>query len=125
MYLLRTIRKFVFGLTAIAVISYGLTLFAQQKQKGLTPPPKPTATNDPSDTDAKTKSTSGLFTASDGSPFAVGERLVYSVSLVGFPTAARIESEVVERGRFFGQESYQIRTKVESLGQVRSLFGEI
>src|SRR5262249_17826920 len=48
-----------------------------------------------------------------------------NVSLVGFPTAARIETEVVERGQFFGQESYQIRTKVDSLGQVRSLFGEI
>jgi hypothetical protein len=33
--------------------------------------------------------------------------------------------EVVGQGQFFGQESYQLRTKVESLGQVRSLFGDI
>ncbi len=33
--------------------------------------------------------------------------------------------EVSDRGQFFGQESYQIKTKVETIGQVRSLFGEI
>jgi hypothetical protein len=33
--------------------------------------------------------------------------------------------EVAAQGQFFGQESYQLRTRVETLGQVRSLFGDI
>src|SRR5262245_45980464 len=125
MHFLRTVRKFVFGLLAVAIISYGLTLFAQQKQKGLTPPPKPIVSNTVNETNSESKTEESRPYNLNGAPFVVGERLVYGVSLIGFPTAGRIEMEVAERGQFFGQESYQIRTKVESLGQVRSLFGEV
>jgi hypothetical protein len=83
----------------------------------LTPPPKPTSPKPPS--------TNAANVPSNGSPFVVGERLSFSVSWSNFPTAARLEMEVAERGQFFGQESYQIKTKVETIGPVRSLFGEI
>src|SRR5262245_25305526 len=33
--------------------------------------------------------------------------------------------EVVGQGQFYGQESYQLRSKVETLGQMRSLFGDV
>jgi hypothetical protein len=120
---LRPARKFILGSFAVAFISfgilggcYGLILHAQQQPQGLTPPPKSTT--------PKTSATDNANTF-DGAPFVVGERLVYSVSWGGFGTAARIESEVAERGQFFGHESYQIRTKVETIGQVRSLFGDL
>lgn len=117
MSFLRTFRRVTFGLLAIAVVSYGLTLYAQQQNPGLTPPPKP-VTPQPSPT-------ASPINAPGGAPFVVGERLTYNVSWSNFPTAARIEMEVAGQGQFFGQESYQLRTKVETFGQVRSLFGDI
>ncbi len=117
MSFLRTFRRVTFGLLAIAVVSYGLTLYAQQQNPGLTPPPKP-VTPQPS-------LTASPINAPGGAPFVVGERLTYNVSWSNFPTAARIEMEVAGQGQFFGQESYQLRTKVETFGQVRSLFGDI
>jgi hypothetical protein len=108
---LRSVRQiFVVGLLAIGVISFGLRLYAQQGG-GLTPPPKPAAP--PAATAA---------IAADGSPFVVGERLLFNVTWSNFPTAAQLEMEVAEQGQFFGQESFQIKTKVETRGQVRSLF---
>jgi hypothetical protein len=106
-------RKVIFGLAAVAAISYGLTLYAQQQTGGLTPPPKPSS-NQPAPANSRA-----------AAPFVVGERLIYNVSWSSFPSAARIEMEVAEQGQFYGQESYQLRTKVETLGQVRSLFGDI
>lgn len=114
---LRISRKIILGLLAVAAISYGLTLYAQQQNPGLTPPPKPISSQ-PSPTMAPANS-------NGGSPFVVGERLVYNVSWSSFPSAARIEMEVAGQGQFFGQESYQVRSKVETLGQVRSLFGDV
>ncbi len=122
MHSYRNIRKAVIGLLACVSLlagSYGLTLYAQQRNQGLTPPPKPAGSPIPADADQTTAS------PDSGTSFVAGERLVYSVSLSGFPTAARIEMEVTERGQFFGQDCFQLRTKVESLGQVRSLFGEL
>ncbi len=116
MSFLRTTRKVIFGLVALAVISYGLTLYAQQQAGGLTPPQKPVSSQ-PSPT--------GTPTNSSGAPFIIGERLTYHVSWSSFPSAARIEMEVAGQGQFFGQESYQLQTRVETLGQVRSLFGDI
>jgi hypothetical protein len=110
-------RKIIFGLLAVAAISYGLTLYAQQQNPRLTPPPKPISSQ-PSSTAPSTNS-------NGGSPLVVGERLVYNVSWSSFPSAARIEMEVAGQGQFFGQESYQLRSKVETLGQVRSLFGDV
>lgn len=117
MSFLRTVRKVTFGLLAIAAISYSLRLYAQQQNPQLTPPPKPTSLQ-PSPTTTQVNSR-------DGAAFIVGERLVYNVSWSSFPSAARIEMEVAGQGQFYGQESYQLRSKVETLGQVRSLFGDV
>jgi hypothetical protein len=119
---IRTIRKILFGVIAVAGVSYSLTLYAQQNQQILTPPSKPSGS---AATASETKIVQPEASSDAKPPFEIGERMVYGVSLVGFPTAGRIEMEVVDRGSFFGVESYQIRTKVESLGQVRSLFGDI
>jgi hypothetical protein len=116
MSFLSTFRRIGFGLAALALISCGLTLYAQQQTTGLTPPPRPAASQ-------PTPTTSQVNPA--GGAFVVGERLVYNVSWSSFASAARLEMEVAGQGQFFGQESYQLRTRVETLGQVRSLFGDI
>ncbi|MCI0338844.1 MAG: DUF3108 domain-containing protein [Acidobacteria bacterium] len=119
----RSVRIFVIGILAIGIISYGLRLYAQQGGGGggLTPPPKPSTPN-PSPTGKAANVSAGV---TDGPPFVVGERLSFNVSWSNFSTAARLELEVTERGQFFSQDSFQIKTKVETSGQVRSLFGEI
>ncbi len=111
------IRNVFFGLLTLATVSYGLHHYAQQQPRGLTPPPRPAGGNS---SDASAGSAAG-----EGAPFVVGERLAYNVSWSTFSTAARIEMEVADRGLFFGHESYQIRARVETLGEIRSLFGEI
>ncbi|MEK7832883.1 MAG: DUF3108 domain-containing protein, partial [Acidobacteriota bacterium] len=125
----RLARKIVFGLIAVAAISYGWTLYAYQQQGKLTPPPKPaeskiqsTASSSPVTGAAVSANESSGY---DGTTLRVGERLTYNVTFSEFAVAGRIEMEVVEQGTFFGQDGYQIRTKAESVGQVRSLFGEI
>ena len=118
----KSVRKAIFGFLAIAAISYGWKLYAYQQQRGgLTPPPRPGITKKSSSTPTLTNQPSN----DEGLPLRVGERLNYNVSWADFPTAARMEMEVVERGIYFGQDSYQIRAKLETLGQVRSLFGDI
>ncbi len=117
MSFLVTFRRICFGLVAVALACYGLTLYAQQQRPGLTPPPKPTG--------PQPSPTTSPISSPVGTPFVVGERLTYNVSWTNFPTAARVEIEVASQGQFFGEESYQLRTRVETLGQVRSLFGDI
>ncbi len=118
----KSVRKAILGLLAVAMIGYGWKLYAYQQQRGgLTPPPQPGITKTPS----SKPSLANQVSNNDGSPLRVGERLSYNVSWSDFATAARLEMEVVERGIYFGQDSYQIRAKVETLGQVRSLFGDI
>lgn len=115
-------RKAIFGLLAITMIGYGWKLYAyQQGRGGLTPPPQPNIAKTPSSKPSPTNQSSN----SEGSPLRVGERLSYNISWADFATAGRLEVEVVERGIYFGQDSYQIRAKVETLGQVRSIFGDI
>ncbi len=58
-------------------------------------------------------------------PFQVGEKLSFNVSWANFVTAARLEMEVTGQGAFFGQQGYQLRTRVETLGYVRTLFTEV
>ncbi len=87
---------------------------AQQPSGGsLTPPskaepPKPT-----------------LNAPASARPFQIGEKLSFNVSWANFVTAARLELEVAGQGAFFGQQGYQLRTKVSTLGYVRTLFNEI
>jgi hypothetical protein len=115
MSLAKTTRKAILGSLAVAAISYGLRLYAQQQNGSLTPPPK-AGSSRPAPTSED---------SNGGSPLVVGERLVYNVSWSGFPSAARLETEVVAQGQFYGRESYQLRSRVETLGQVRSLFGDV
>src|SRR6185312_10257010 len=105
MSLAKTTRKATLGLLAVAAISYGFRLYAQQQNGQLTPPPKATAPQ-PS---PYSENSNG------GSPLVVGERLVYNVSWSSFPTAARVEMEVAAQGQFYGRESYQLRSRVETL----------
>jgi hypothetical protein len=58
-------------------------------------------------------------------PFQVGEKLSFNVSWANFVTAARLELEVAGQGAYFGQQGYQLRTKVSTLGYVRTIFNEI
>ncbi|HEU0184622.1 MAG TPA: DUF3108 domain-containing protein [Blastocatellia bacterium] len=115
MSLAKTTRKAVLGLLGVAAISYGLRLYAQQQNGQLTPPPKAPSSQ------ASTNSEN----SNSGSPLVVGERLIYNVSWSGFPSAARVEMEIAAQGQFYGRESYRLRSRVETLGQVRSLFGDI
>ena len=58
-------------------------------------------------------------------PFQVGEKLSFNVAWANFGTAARLEMEVAGQGAFFGQQGYQLRTKITTLGKTRSLFTEV
>jgi hypothetical protein len=115
MSLAKTTRKAILGSLAVAAISCGLRFYAQQQDGRLTPPPKTTSSR-PAPTSEN---------SNGGSPLVVGERLVYNVSWSSFPSSARVEMEVAAQGQFYGRESYQLRSRVETLGQVRSLFGEV
>ena len=115
MSLAKTTRKAILGSLAVAAISCGLRFYAQQQNGRLTPPPQTTSSR-PAPTSEN---------STGGSPLVVGERLVYNVSWSNFPSAARVEMEVAAQGQFYGRESYQLRGRVETLGQVRSLFGDV
>ena len=51
-------------------------------------------------------------------PYAVGERLTYTVSFSSFPTAAHVEMQTVERGSLYGREGVELRARVETIGVV-------
>ncbi|MET0625689.1 MAG: DUF3108 domain-containing protein [Pyrinomonadaceae bacterium] len=51
-------------------------------------------------------------------PYAVGERLTYTVSFSNFPTAAHVEMQVTERGPLYGREGVELRASVETIGVV-------
>jgi len=133
-------RNIILGFPIIVAICFGWTLYAFQQQGGLTPPPrpgetKPAPTADPIPNKPIAPTTipdkpvpvhgSSVSANFDGSTLRIGERLIYNITFSEFAVAGRIEMEILEQGMFFGQESVQIRTKAESLGQVRSLFGDI
>ncbi len=66
-----------------------------------------------------------LVVPTSARPFQVGEKLSFTVSWANFASAARLEMEVAGQGAFFGQQGYQLRTKVMTLGNVRALFTEV
>jgi hypothetical protein len=112
------------GLGSWHILAYTGSLVARATQSaiqsaiqsgGLTQPPKPAA--------PKTEKTA--VTVSEGPAFVAGERLAYNVTWSRFVTAARLETEVVERGAFFGQEGFQLRAKVETTGDVKAIFFEM
>jgi Protein of unknown function (DUF3108) len=115
MWFFRSYLGILLCLLAIA-LSYGLTLHAEQTGE-LTPPPKPK----PPGSTTNGTAASGV----SGLPLIVGERLSFNVSWSNFPTAANLEIQVAEQGRYYGQDSIQIKTKVTTSGSVRSLFSEI
>jgi hypothetical protein len=110
----RVVAGLCFAGCLILLSFVGLTSRAQQP--GLTPPPKPGQV---------TGAPSNPGTPSAGSPLQVGEKLSFNVSWSNFVTAARLELELAGQGAFFGQEGYQLRTRVETVGMVRSLFAEV
>ncbi len=112
----RSVRVSIVGLFIICGLGFGLA--AQQGGGGLTPPPKPGAPK-PTATKAAAPASTG------GAPFQIGERLSFNVSWSNFVTAARLELEVADRGAFFGQDGYQLRAKVETMGYVRSIFTDL
>lgn len=103
----------VLGLGGWRMLAHTSSLLTQSG--GLTQPPKP----------ATPKAEKAVGASSEGAAFLAGERLAYNVTWSRFVTAARLETEVVERGAFFGQEGYQLRTKVETSGDVRTIFFEM
>ena len=99
------------ALGLLVACSVGLRPAAQQRDSGLTQPPRPTPP--------------ASMAAAPAGPFEVGEKLSFNVSWSNFVTAARLELEVAEQGAFFGRDGYQLRTKVETMGYARSLFVEV
>jgi Protein of unknown function (DUF3108) len=85
----------------------------QSAQGQLTPPPK-----------TETPKTIAALPLS-ARPFQVGEKLSFNVSWANFVTAARMDMEVTGLGAFFGQQGFQVRTKVTTIGYVRTLFTEV
>jgi hypothetical protein len=51
-------------------------------------------------------------------PYAVGERLTYTVSFSNFPTAAHVQMEVAGRGQLYGREGVELRAHAETIGVV-------
>ena len=51
-------------------------------------------------------------------PYAVGERLTYTVAFSNFPTAAHVEMQVTERGPLYGRDGVELRARVETIGVV-------
>jgi hypothetical protein len=51
-------------------------------------------------------------------PYAVGERLTFTVSFSSFPTAAHVEMQVTERGPLYGREGVELRARAETTGVV-------
>ncbi len=115
-------RKVTIALLLLGVLGFGgwrmlaRTGLITPQSGGLTQPPKPAT--------PKAEKTTPV-TMSEGTAFAAGERLAYNVTWSRFVTAARLETEVVERGAFFGQEGYQLRTKLETTGDVKTIFFEL
>ncbi|MBK7598589.1 MAG: DUF3108 domain-containing protein [Acidobacteria bacterium] len=120
MSFLNSFRRVIIGLMVIGAVSVGLKLYAQQSG-ALTPPPRPVSTK----TAVNSTALPSLPSLPDGQPFPIGEHLSYNITWSSFPVSARLDMEVAERGQFYGLDSFQVTTKLETLGQVRSLFGEI
>lgn len=51
-------------------------------------------------------------------PYAVGERLTYTVAFSNFQAAAHVEMQVAERGPLYGREGIELRARVETIGVV-------
>lgn len=104
----------------IGVLVFGLSyqLWAQQRdaasQERLSPPPRPESPKP----EVPTAATSSR-------PFAVGESLTFNVSWAGFGSAARLEMHVADQGAFFGHQGLQLVSRVQTIGQARSVFLEL
>lgn len=58
-------------------------------------------------------------------PLTIGERLVYNISWSNIPSAARLEIETGSKGLYHGRESYLLQTRVLTLNEGWSVFGEV
>jgi hypothetical protein len=106
-------RRAVCFVLALWVVSQGFGLSAQQRDPGLTPPPRPTP--------VKPSTPNGTRDL----PFSTGESLTFNISWANYGTAAKLEMQVVDQGAFFGQEGFQLRTRVETVAEVRSIMLEV
>jgi hypothetical protein len=119
------VTRTISGLLLIGALS----LLAQPR-KTVSAPPEPLQTQSPSGGQLTPPSKAELpkpvlNAPASARPFQVGEKLSFNVSWANFVTAARLELEVAGQGAFFGQQGFQLRTKVSTLGYVRTLFNEI
>lgn len=110
-----------------------LVSWAQARKAVNVPAPESAAQNPPSQPQTpltqpskvgESKNVATIATG-DNRPLQVGEKLSFNVSWSKFVTAARLEMEVAGAGAFFGQQGYQLKTKVETTGYVRSVFIEV
>jgi hypothetical protein len=119
------VTRTISGLLLIGTLS----LFAQPRQTTSTPPESSRAAQEPGGKltpPSKVEPPKPTLVApASARPFQVGEKLSFNVSWANFVTAARLELEVAGQGAFFGQQGYQLRTKVATLGYVRSLFTDV
>ncbi len=106
-------RRTLLVLVGLCSLSFSYQLSAQQGQGPLTPPPRPKAV----------KPTAPV--PSGSLPFSVGESLSFNVSWASFGTAARLEMQVADQGAFFGQDGLQLQSRVQTVGQARSIFLEL
>ena len=111
--LLKSLVSTIIAGAILTAVSFGLRLHAQQK--------------DPRSQGKPPQMTPRLLPLNDTRvrPLTIGERLVFNVAWSNIPSAGRLELEVVDKGLFFGRESHQIRTKVQTMNEAWSLFGEI
>lgn len=117
------IYQFVTRIISGFLLIGALSLFAQpRKTVSAQPESQQPQFTPPSKTDPPKPV---LTVPASARPFQVGEKLSFTVSWANFASAARLEMEVAAQGAFFGQQGYQLRTKVVTLGQVRSLFTEV
>ncbi len=104
-------------ITFLAIVAAALILTtapgASQNEGQLTPPPKPGSAG------------AGGSGNTVRGPLVPGETLSYYVSWGSFTTAGRLDLEVVDQGSFFGHDGYQLRARVNTSGNVRSVFQEI
>lgn len=107
----RTILTLCVLACAIAGMNYGVSGVRLWAQGGLTPPPRPGVETAP------VEGAAGINAA-----IVPGEVLTYNVGWSTYPTAARLDLEIVDRGAFFGREGFELRTRVETTPVIRSLF---
>ena len=121
----KPVRSLLAGALIVWMVSAGALAMKFLPQQS--PPPQPPKAGTLTQPPKITPELPGQISAVSGSGglLTIGERLTFNVSWSSFVTAARMELEVADRGAFFGQEGYQLRTRVETIGYARSLLADV